>query len=76
MNEYLLAILITLIIGGPEITVVDKSGHIRFQLEGFICKMVRTIRLQSLISEVSTLIEKNDQALKTLKEIEAKKSEN
>lgn len=74
MNENLLAILIVLIIGCPEIAIVDKSGRIRFQLEGFICMIVRTIRLQSLLDEVSVLIEKNNQALKTLKEIEVKKS--
>lgn len=76
MNENLLAILIVLIIGCPEITITDGYGRIRFQLEGFICMMVRTIRLQSLVGELSILIEKNNQAIKTLKEMGKKKDEN
>lgn len=75
MNDILLAFLITFIIACPEITISDGYGRIRFQLEGFICMMVRTIKLQYLIDEASILIEKNNQAIKKLKEMESKKDE-
>ncbi|MEO1782533.1 hypothetical protein [Enterococcus diestrammenae] len=75
MSDILIAFLITYVIACPEITIKDGAGHIRFHLEGFICMMVRTIKLQYLIDEANILIEKNNHAIKKLKEMESKKDE-
>lgn len=75
MDDMIIAFLITFIIGCPEITVFGRSGMVRFHCEGFICKIIRTIILQSQISEASILIDQNNQTLKKLKEIEAKNNE-
>lgn len=75
MSDILITFLITYVIACPEIIIKDGAGHVRFHLEGFICKIVKTIKLQSLVDELSILIEKNNEAIEILKEMESKKNE-